>query len=81
MGTFEVVPFLKILDVLENIAFRFLQNGYLKREGYQSKSIRFPLERLHSFLLIVHLETVDLLSSQDVFGHQIIYSENGDLKA
>lgn len=81
VGTFEVVPFLKILDVLENIVFKFLKNGYFKREGYQSKSIRFLLERLHGFLLTVHLESVELLNNPDVFGYQIIYSENENLNA
>ena len=80
VGTFEVLPFLKILDVLENIAFRFIENGYFKREGYQSKSISFLLERLHSFLLTVHLESVDLLNNPDIFGYQVIYSEDGNLK-
>ena len=81
VGTFEVLPFLKILDVLENIAFRFIENGYLKREGYQSKSVCFLLERLHSFLLTVHLESVDLLNNPDIFGYQVIYSEDGNFKS
>lgn len=81
VGTFETKPFFRILDILENIAFRFLARGWERRDGYQQKNVRFLLERLHSFLLTVHLESAGLLNNQHIYGYKTILSEVDIYKA
>jgi hypothetical protein len=76
IGTFETKPFFRILDLLENIAFRYIYGGWKKRTGYQQMNIRFLLERLHSFLLTVHLEKIGLLNNENIFGYKTILTEH-----
>ena len=81
IGSFETVPFFKILDLLENIAFKYCQSGWIKRSGYQGKNVTFLLQRLHSFLLTLHLEGAGLLYDPLIFGSQTLHSESNTYKA
>lgn len=76
VGTFEVEPFFKILDVLENVAVGYSRNGWIRRDGYQGKNMRFLLERLHSFLLTVHLEQQGVLNKPEIYGFHTIRSDS-----
>ncbi|MFZ4554350.1 MAG: hypothetical protein ACOYNQ_07405 [Burkholderiales bacterium] len=50
-GTFPVGLLIPILEALELASLSFFHNGYVKREGYQGRSISFLIERLNSALL------------------------------
>ena len=52
-GTFKIVDFIKIIDILQVAAEKFFENGYKPySDQYQKRVIGFLLERLHSFLLL-----------------------------
>jgi len=75
VGSFEVAPLFKILDLLENIVFKYCNNGWVRRSGYQGKNVAFLLERLHSFLLTMHLDSAGLLYEPLIFGSQTVHSD------
>jgi hypothetical protein len=81
VGSFEVGPFFKMLDLLENIAFRYCQNGWVRRGGYQGRNVSFLLQRLHSFLLTLHLESSGLLYQPLIYGSQTVHSESNVYEA
>ena len=76
IGTFEVEPFFKILDTLENIAIGYGGNGWIERDGYQGKNMRYLLERLQSFMLTVHLDQQGLLNKPEIYGYHTIQSDS-----
>jgi len=43
--------FLEIMKILKNVCIIFMKNYYSKREGYQSRSTGYLLERLHSLII------------------------------
>jgi hypothetical protein len=47
----KVDLFLEIMKILENVCMVFIKNYYTKREGYQSRSTGYLLERLHSLII------------------------------
>ena len=47
----KVELFLEIMTILKNVCMIFIKNYYSKREGYQSRSTGYLLERLHSLII------------------------------
>ena len=47
----KVELFLEIMKILKNVCMIFIKNYYSKREGYQSRSTGYLLERLHSLII------------------------------
>lgn len=76
VGTFEVKPFLRILDILENVAFKFFRDGVVRSAGRRPGRLGFLLTRLHGFLLTAHLEEIGVLNDSEIFGYQTIHSES-----
>lgn len=72
--------FLRIYKALEICTRAFFANGFQRREGYQSRSAAFCLERLHSFLLAAEVAQLKL-DVEKISGVQIVVSENAGVIA
>jgi hypothetical protein len=48
--------FIKIMKILIEVTDEYLKNYYVKREGYQKRTLGYLLERLHSYLLCKWLQ-------------------------
>lgn len=75
-GTFPVKIFIDIMSLLEAAALRFVENGFIQREGYQRRSLGFCLERLNSYCLLRALfaQSIDFGAVQ---GHQLTFADGG----
>lgn len=47
--------FIEYMDILKKVSDNFLKNFYVERQGYQSRSTGYLLERLHSLLICKRL--------------------------
>lgn len=77
-GTFPVTDFISIMSLLEKAALRFMDNGFIQREGYQRRSLGFCLERLNSFCLLRTLfaRSIEFGAVQ---GHQLTFADGGSV--
>ncbi len=75
IGTFKFEDFLKIMDILENLVFNYINRGYVARGGYQSRVIGFLLERVNSAMLLnLHKDNPTLYE----IGSHIVHSNTSE---
>lgn len=79
VGSYPIAVFLDLLQTLERAALCHIENGFVKREGYQERSIGFCLERLHSFLLFKLLQN-NGVNLNNVTGCQVTVSETSSIQ-
>jgi hypothetical protein len=70
----ETNLFLEFMKILQEVSNEFIANYYVKREGYQSRSLGYLLERLHSVLICQNIMSGDL-SDVGTWNRYVINSE------